>query len=299
MERLRLRLYEIMCGMARRGWLGWMPSGLFLRLQYFLKLGRVLHLKRPQLYNEKLQWIKLHDHKPEYITYVDKLAVRDYVRAQIGEQHLIPLIASYDSVDEIDWDALPDRFVIKCTHGSSSNIIVTDKSKLNIERAQAKLRAWMKRNWYPQGREWPYLHVKPRIIVEQFIGAEDGTVPFDYKFMCFEGEPTYVIVDADRYTKHTRNFYDPNWVKQDMFNRHPNIPYDVPRPPKLDEMLQIAKALCQGIHHIRIDLYLVGDTIYFGEMTFFHGGGVEVFRPRSFEQHMGDLIQLPTDKGTL
>ncbi len=297
LSRFRTFLFNGMTAMGRRGRLRWIPDGPYLRLQYCFKLGRVLHLKRPRLYNEKLQWIKLHDRNPDYIRYADKLAVREHVRENAGEQYLIPLIARYDTVSDIDWTALPNRFAIKCTHGSGSNILCTDKEKLDTADASAKLCRWMHHNWYWLSREWPYLNIKPRIIVEQFLGAEDGTVPFDYKIMCFEGEPTYIIVDADRYTAHTRNFYDTDWIKQPMFNRHPNIPYDIPRPAQLGEMLEVARKLSCGIHHVRVDFYLVSGKVYFGEMTFFHGYGMEVFSPREFELGMGDRIKLDTDGG--
>ena len=292
---MRMFLFNAMTALGRKGRLRWLPDALYLRLQYFLKLGRWLHLKKPRLYNEKLQWIKLHDRNPDAVRFADKLAVRDYVKETAGEQYLIPLIASYDSVGDIDWDSLPDRFAVKCTHGSGSNILCADKRKLDIEASKAKLNGWMARNWYWLSREWPYLEIKPRIMVEAFLGTDDGTVPFDYKIMCFEGEPTYIIVDADRYTEHTRNFYDKNWVKQDMFNRHPNIPYDIERPDQLAEMIEVARKLSQGIHHVRVDFYIVSGKVYFGEMTFFHGYGMEVFKPTEFERHMGDLIKLPTD----
>ena len=294
---MRTFLFNAMTAMGRRGRLRFLPDAPYLRLQYFLKLGRILHIKRPKLYNEKLQWIKLHDRRPEYTQYADKLAVRNHVAKSVGEDYLIPLIAQYGSIAQIDWDALPDRFVLKCTHGSGSNIICADKSALNVDEAKGKLRGWMKRNWFWLSREWPYLDIKPRIIAEQFLGDDQGNVPFDYKIMCFEGEPTYIVVDADRYTAHTRNYYDVNWVKQPMENRHKNIPYDIPRPAHLAEMLSIARRLSAGIHHVRVDLYLVGTRIYFGEMTFFHGYGMEVFSPKEFELGMGARIKLPTDGG--
>lgn len=290
---LRLWLFQKMSGLSRRGLLNFVPDALFLRLQYYLKLGRRLNLAQPSLYNEKLQWLKLHDHRPEYCTYVDKLAVRDYVAAKAGEKYLIPLIAACERVDQIDWDALPQRFVIKCTHGSSSNIICADKSQLDVAAAKSKLEGWMQRNWFWLSREWPYKNVRPRIIVEKFMGGADGSVPYDYKLMCFDGEPRYIVVDADRYTGHTRNYYDTSWVKQPMRNRHPNCAHEIPRPPQLEEMLDVARKLSQGIPHVRIDLYVVDGAVYFGEMTFFHGFGMEVFEPRAFEQHMGDLISLP------
>ena len=297
-ENVRLFLFRAMSALGRRGRLRCLPDAAYLRLQYFLKLGRVLHLKHPALYNEKLQWLKLYDRKPQYAAYADKLAVREHVREAVGDVYLIPLLGAYRSADEIDWAKLPDRFVLKCTHGSGSNILCADKNRLNLGDAKAQLDAWMRRNWFWLSREWPYLCIQPRIIAEAFLGDEMGNVPFDYKIMCFEGQPTYIIVDADRYSAHTRSFYDVNWRRQDMFNRHENIPYDVERPAQLDQMLDVARKLSKGIHHVRIDLYLVQDRVYFGEMTFFHGYGMEVFRPREFELAMGNLIKLPTDGGT-
>lgn len=297
MEKLRTFLFNGMARLARDGRLGFIPDGPFLRLQYYLKLGRVLHLKHPVLYNEKLQYIKLYDRDPRYSEYADKLAVRDFVSERAGDKYLIPMIARYDSADEIDWDRLPDRFVLKCTHGSGSNIICADKSKLDISDSRRKLDRWMSMNWFNTSREWPYKNIEPRIIVEEYLEGPNGAVPFDYKIMCFEGEPTYIIVDADRYSKHTRSFYDVNWIRQDMFNRHPGIPYEIERPEKLSEMLELARLLSRGLHHVRVDMYVVGGAIYFGEMTFFHGYGMEVYRPLEFERHMGDLINFPARNG--
>ncbi|MGI6173539.1 MAG: ATP-grasp fold amidoligase family protein [Christensenellales bacterium] len=299
MERARLYLSDVFDALARRGLLAWLPDVPFLMVQYFLHLGRLLNLKHPRLYNEKLQWIKLYDRKPEYPRYVDKLAVRDYVKEKVGEKYLIPLLATAESAEDIDWNALPERFVVKCTHGSSSNIICRDKSVLDTCEATEKLRNWMKRSWYPLSREWPYLGIAPRIIVEEFLGDAEGKVPYDYKILCFGGEPKYIIVDAERYTGHRRNFYDTQWNRQDMFNRHPPYEGTVEKPKCLLEMLDVARKLSEGIPHIRVDLYVVDDRVYFGEMTFFHGFGMEVFRPRAFEEHLGDLIRLPERTGSI
>lgn len=297
MEKLRLKGFDLMTRLGRKQLINFIPDRLYLKLQYYLKLGRRLNLGEPVLYNEKLQWIKLYDRNPLYPVLADKLAVRDYVAEKGCGEYLIPLLASYDRPEEIVWDALPDRFVVKCTHGSSSNLIVTDKARRDRAEDMRRLRGWMKRNWFWLSREWPYLDIKPRILIEEFIGDERGNAPYDYKFLCFGGEPAYVIVDADRYTKHTRSFYSPDWVRQDMFNRHPAIPREIPRPEKLSEMLDIARRLSAGIPHVRVDLYEAGGRVYFGEMTFFHGFGMEVFRPRSFEEHLGSLIELPPKSG--
>ncbi len=291
--KLRVFLFNKMSGLARRRLLDWVPDEAFLKVQYYLKLGRRLNLKNPRLYNEKLQWIKLYDRDERYRTFVDKIAVRDYVKEVAGAQYLIPEIARYDREEDIAWDRLPGKYVLKCTHGSSANIIQDGrKDEGAIARERAKIAGWMKGDWFYLSREWPYKGIAPRVLIERFLEGKNGGVPYDYKFLCFDGEPKYIIVDVDRYTNHTRNFYDTNWVRQDMFNRHPGYAGEVKRPERLDEMLAVARKLSKGIRHIRIDLYEVEGVVYFGEMTFFHGFGMEVFRPRAFEEHMGDLIPI-------
>ena len=289
---VRIFLFDKMCALARRGYLRFLPDKLFLKLQFYLKLGRFPNLRSPRLYNDKLQWIKLYDRDPRYRIFVDKLAVRDYVAETVGDRYLIPEVARYERVDAIEWANLPDRFALKCTHGSGCNTICPDKKKLDIAAETRKLEGWMKRDWFDLSREWPYRGVKPRILVEEFLEGIGGQSPFDYKILCFSGEPRYIIVDVDRFTDHKRNFYDVDWVRQDVFNRHPGYDGEVPRPENLAEMLAVAGALSNGLAHIRIDLYNVKGKIYFGEMTFFHGYGMEVFRPRAFEAHLGDLIRL-------
>ncbi|MEF9894970.1 MAG: ATP-grasp fold amidoligase family protein [Clostridia bacterium] len=293
----RIFLFNTMCGLSRRGLLNWVPDKGYLRVQFYLKVGRRLNLKNPTLYDDKLQWIKLYDRDPKYNVFVDKLAVRDYVRDAVGEKYLIPEIARADAIEQIDWTALPAKYVLKCTHGSSCNIVndgtLTPEA---LESEKAHLPEWMGRNWFSLSREWPYKDVRPRILVEQFLESPGGGVPYDYKILCFDGQPRYIIVDIDRYTAHKRNFYDVNWVRQDIFNRHPAYDGEVKRPDSLEEMLEVARKLSKGIRHIRIDLYEVAGRVYFGEMTFFHGYGMEVFRPRAFERRLGDLIRLP-EKG--
>ncbi len=293
LEAIRLSFFKLMLKLSRRNLLNFLPDRAYLKIQYFLKLGRKLNLEAPALYNEKLQWIKLYDRNPLYTRMADKLSVRDYVKERGCGEYLIPVLLVCDRPEEIDWDGLPDRFVVKCSHGSSSNIIVTDKALQDRAKDMGDLRRWMRRNWFWLSREWPYKDVKPRILVEAFIGDEHGKAPYDYKILCFDGEPAYIIVDADRYEGHTRNFYSPEWVKQDMFNRHPPIPREIPRPEHLTEMLDVARKLSRGIPHVRVDLYEANGRVYFGETTFFHGFGMEVFRPREFEKHLGDLIPLP------
>lgn len=290
--KLRVFCFNKLMALCRRQWLNFIPDKPLLRAQFYLKLGRRLDLKHPRLYNDKLQWIKLYDRDPRYRTFVDKVAVRDYVAETAGEKYLIPEVARFETWRDIDWASLPDRFALKLAHGSGCNVLCRDKDALDIPAAQKKLERWAKLDWFWPSREWPYLGVKPRVLVEAFLEGENGDVPRDYKILCFAGVPRYVIVDVDRYTRHTRNFYDVNWVRQDMFNRHPGYEGEVPRPENLEEMLEVAAKLSKGVPHIRIDLYNVKGRVYFGEMTFFHGYGMEVFRPRAFEEHLGDLTPL-------
>ena len=293
-----MKLYDAFFALARRGAFRWMGDRAFLRLQYRLKRRKPLRLDPPQTYGEKLQWLKLYDRQPVYTQMADKIAARNFVAARVGEKYLIPEIARYDRAQDVQWDRLPPRYALKCTHGSSCNIVQDGSlSGERFARQKARLVQWMKDDWFYLSREWPYQGVKPRILVEQFLEGPDGQVPYDYKFLCFDGEPKYIIVDVDRYKDggdgHRRNFYDLNWVKQEVFNRHPGYDGPVERPQCLEEMIQVARKLSQGLRHIRIDLYQVGGRVYFGEMTFFHGCGLEVFRPRAFEAHLGELIALP------
>jgi hypothetical protein len=293
MKKIRAFLFRLMLRLSRHELLRWMPDAAYLKIQYYLKLGERLNLAAPKLYNEKLQWLKLFDRDERYCALVDKLDARDFVARTIGEAYLIPALGRVDSVEQIDWAALPNRFVLKCTHGSGCNIICRDKSSLDIAWAKAKVRGYMRRNWFGLSREWPYKNLKPRILIEAFLESDTGDVPPDYKIMCFGGEPHYIVVDVDRYKGHKRNYYDTDWKKVPVENRHPNYDGDIPRPQKLSEMLAIAKKLSRDLPHVRVDLYAIGDKIYFGELTFFHGYGMEVFIPRAFERHMGDLLALP------
>ena len=288
---MRKKLYNAFFALSRRGAFRWMGDRAFLRLQYFLKRGKILRLNPPKTYGEKLQWLKLHDRNPEYCTMVDKIAARDFVAARVGEKYLIPEIARYDRVEDINWEKLPNRFVMKCAHGSSANILCRDKDLLDIEDAKQKLNGWMQRNWFWVSREWPYKDIPARILVETFLPSEED-VPRDYKILCFDGEPKYIIVDFDRFTNHTRNYYDTDWNRLDMTNRHPNYLEPVERPHELDEMLDVARKLSQGVRHLRVDLYAVSGKVYFGELTFYHGYGMEEYSPESFEYEMGSLIRL-------
>lgn len=280
--------------LGERGFFNWLSDKQYLKLIYWSETGKRLNLQNPQTYNEKIQWLKLNDRKPEYTIYADKYAVRSYVSETIGEQYLIPLIDVYDSVDEIEFDSLPNQFVLKCTHGSASNIICKNKDKLDIRDSKKKLRKWMKKNWYWFGREWSYKNIKPKIICEKYMIDESGYDLKDYKIFCFNGEPKLIQVDFNRFINHKRNLYTINWELLDVKIKRPNDPnFSVAKPNKLEEMLQCARLLSKDIPHVRVDFYSIKDRIYFGEMTFYHGSGFEKFEPERFELEMGSWLKLP------
>ncbi len=269
------------------------PDKLYLKLQYRHHFNKNLNLKDPKNFNEKIQWLKLNDRKPEYVKYVDKYEVRKYIKDTIGEKYLIPLMGVYDSVEEIDWRSLPDSFVLKCTHGSSSNIICKNKAELDMEDAKLKLTGWLSKNWFWYGREWPYKNVKPRIICEKYMVDESNVELKDYKIFCFNGEPKLIQVDFNRFKNHQRNLYDINWDYVEASIKYPtNAEIRIKRPIKLDEMLHISKKLSAGIPHVRVDLYSIKDSIYFGELTFHHGSGYEKVNPESLNNVMGEWINL-------
>lgn len=272
-----------------KGFLNFMPDKPYLKMVYWAETGKKLNLDNPSSYNEKLQWLKLYDRKPEYSTYVDKYEVRSYIRETIGDEYLIPLIGVYNSFEEINWDALPKQFVLKCTHGSGSNIICTDKNKLDIKIVKKKINKWMKKNWYWFGREWPYKNLKPRIIIEKYL--QDNII--DYKFMCFHGEPKIIQVHQNRQSNHTLDFYDTNWNKTEI-RRYRNVSNDIlPRPKCFDEMLSIAKKLSKNEIHVRIDLFEVNGKVYFSEKTYYSASGFSLFEKDEYDELLGSWINVP------
>lgn len=281
---------------ASKGWLNWVPDSLYLKLLYRVIMGRRLNLRNPKEYNEKLQWLKLNDRKPEYSTMVDKYEVRGYIENLLGDKYLIPCLGIYDSVDDIDIDALPDRFVLKCTHDSGSVEICKDKSSFDIEGARHRFSQAMKRNYYATYREWPYKYVKPRIIAEGYLEGDGGDLK-DYKVMCFNGEAKIIEVHENRFVEgkvHTQTFYDREWNIVPL-TQVETVTVDRPgeRPRQLDEILRLSELIAKDMYHARIDWYIEGDKIYLGEITFFDGSGFESFSTPEMERMLGDMINLP------
>lgn len=274
------------------------PDETYIKLQYTYHLKQKLNLKDPKTFSEKIQWLKIYDRNPAYSTYVDKYSVRDYIQKMIGEEYLIPLIAVYDSADEINWEKLPEKFILKCTHGSQCNIICADKSKLNIEESILKLNKWMSNNWYWYGREWPYKDVKPRIICEAFLEEIEGKSLIDYKIYCFNGKPLYCQIIRDRGHNETIDFYDDEWNHM-PFTGLRNLPMskvDYKKPDNYESMYGLAKVLSKGIPFVRVDFYSVKGELYFGELTLYPTSGYGKFKPEEWNRKIGDQIELPSKR---
>lgn len=277
----------------KKGMLNFLPDTVFVPFIYRMSTGKKLNLSNPVTFNEKVQWLKLNDHNPLYVQLVDKYAVREYIAKKIGNQFLIPLIGKWSKVEDIDFDKLPNEFVLKCNHDSGGIVICKDKKTLDINSAKKKLEDHLKRNHYYMSREWAYKNVIPCIICEKYMVDNKTQDLRDYKFFCFNGEPKFIQVDFNRFAGHKRNLYTLDWKLIDITIKCPNDPNaNIEKPANLNEMIEVAKELSKGLPEVRIDLYSVNDKTYFGELTLYHGGGIEKFSSDEFAQEMGSWIDL-------
>lgn len=270
-----------------------LPDKIYLSLKFKYKMGHFLNLENPQTFNEKLQWLKLYNRKPEYTTMVDKHEVKKYVADIIGEEYIIPTLGVWNQFDDIDFDKLPNQFVLKCTHDSGGLVICKDKNNLNLEAAKQKIEKSLKRNYYWSGREWPYKDVKPRIIAEEYMIDESGYELKDYKFFCFNGEPKMMFIATDRGSDTKFDFYDMEFNHLPFTNGHPNANKKIKKPKNYSSMLALAAKLSFGIPHVRVDFYNINGKIYFGELTFFHWSGLVPFEPEEWDYKLGSWLELP------
>ena len=275
-----------------------MSDEKYLKSLFKAETGKELNLDDPKTFNEKLQWLKLHDRKPIYTTMVDKYAVKKYVADIIGEEYIIPTLGIWDSFDEIDFDALPDQFVLKCTHDSGGLVICKDKTQLDKEAARRKISSCLKCNYYYKYREWPYKNVRPRIIAEKYMEDEYGTGLKDYKVLCFNGEPKLIELHQGRYTDHqTQDIYDTAWNKttlsQTGLSDYQVSSDAVPMLDTLSEMLKLSTILSQNIPHIRVDWYSIKGKLYFGELTLYDGSGLDPWDNPEDDLMLGSWIKLP------
>lgn len=270
---------------------------LYLKMYFWCNLGYKLNLKNPRTFNEKLTWLKIYDRHKEYSRMVDKKEAKDYVASIIGEEYIIPTLAIYDKAEDIDFDRLPDQFVLKCTHDSGGVVVCKDKSKLDKAAAIEKLRQGLKANFVSVNREYPYKNVIPRIIAEQYMEDESGFELKDYKIFCFNGEPKMFFIASDRQLGETKfDFFDLEWNHLPIQQEYPNNPNGIPKPKNLEGLLDVARTLSKGFPHLRVDLYNCNGKIYFGELTFFHNSGLYPWNPKEWDYKLGDWLKLPERK---
>lgn len=273
------------------------PDRLYLQLVYRYHMGRWPNLNHPKLFSEKLQWLKLYNRRPEYTRMVDKYTAKEYAASVIGKEYIIPTLGVWDKFDEIDFDTLPNRFVLKTTNGGGGHgvIICKDKTTFDREKAKQHLEEALKEDIYLAWREWPYKNVKPRILAEQYMEDTNGALD-DYKFSCFDGRANDVMVCFDRGTGDTKfYFFDKDWNLLRINKRGKNAPNDfsLPKPECMDELFILAGKLSKGLPYARVDLYAVNNHPYFGEITFFPASGVDMNLLPETELLHGSMIKLP------
>lgn len=265
----------------------------YLKLKFYFRTKKKLNLENPKTYNEKLQWLKLNDRKSIYTELVDKYKVRKYIEKKIGSEYLIPMYGIYDNFQEIDFNKLPNEFVLKTTHDSGGVVICRDKKKLNLKKVEKIINKSLNRNFYYSSREFPYKDVPPKIICEKLMKDNMYDDLKDYKFFCFDGKVKIIQVDFDRFSNHKRNYYDDNWGILDLEIQYPcDSKKVIEKPVNFEKMIELAEILSESHRHLRVDLYVIDKKIYFGELTFYHEAGFGNFSSIAYEQKLGELINL-------
>lgn len=275
-----------------------MPDAEYLKRAFRASMGKELNLEKPRTFNEKLQWLKLYDRKPQYTAMVDKYEAKNYVAERIGEEYIIPTLGVWDSFDQIDFDSLPEQFVLKCTHDSGGLVICRNKSLLDKATAKEKIQSSLKVNYYYHGREWPYKDVKPRIIAETYMEDNQGleSLPV-YKIMTFGGIPKIIqTIQNDKKPNASIDYFDTNWNLLDLRQNYPNSKKPFDAPETLEQMLKLAEKLSVGTHFLRVDFYQVNGKVYFSECTFYSDSGMAAFYPEQWDLTLGNWIQLPENK---
>lgn len=275
--------------------MNWLPDEAFIIMKWYgRRMPYKLDLKNPKAYNEKLQWIKLYDRNPLYTTLVDKYRVKEYVTDKVGAEHVIPLLGSWDKVEDIEWDKLPEQFVLKVNHDCGGQIICKDKSNLDIPATIEKLKKSLARNYYYESREWPYKNVEPKVFAEAYMEDEFGELR-DYKFFCFDGQVKAMFIATERNAggEVKFDFFDADFNHLPFTQGHPNAEKTPDKPKGFEKMKELAKKLSKGIPEVRVDFYDVNGQVYFGEFTFFHFGGIVEFHPTEWDYTFGSWIKLP------
>ncbi len=293
---------RIFASLASKGKMSWVNDKLALKLIYRGQMGKKLHLKSPQTFNEKMQWLKLYDRNPLYPDLVDKHEVRKYISKWIGEEYLIPELGIWNSFDAIDFEKLPQQFVLKCTHDSGSAVVCRDKGTLDRNATRTHINNRLKRSHYWSGLEWPYKNIPHRISAEMFMSDNSGKGLTDYKFFCFNGEPKYLYISSglEDHDSAYISFFDLDGNEMNFGRKdYRPFPHKVEMPENFEEMKKMAAILAAKINNcfVRVDLYNINGKIYFSEFTFTPCGGYMPFEPESFDLEMGKLLNLPIKDG--
>lgn len=288
---------EFMLRLMGRGLLP-ISDSMYLKILYKKKFGRKLDLNNPQTFNEKLQWLKLYDRNPLYTTLVDKYLVKSYVNSVLGQEVIVPTLQVWDSPEKIDFKNLPKEFVLKCNHDSGSVIICKDKEKIDIKEIRKKIKSVYKKNYYLEGREWPYKNVEKKIIAEKILKNSTERDLIDYKLMCFNGKVKCIFVCSERKSKGGLRvtFFDTEWNILPFERHYPKSIVSIPKPKSLNEMIIKAEKLSENIPFVRIDFYEVDGRVFFGEYTFYPGCGFEEFTPEEADYMLGSWIELPNKR---
>ena len=274
------------------------PDDIYLKIRFYLEMEQKLDLNNPQTFNEKINWLKIYYKNPLLPSLADKSLVKDYVNKIIGSKYIIPTYGVWNSFDDIDFTSLPNQFVLKSTNGGGGNGVIVCDNKLTFDKVKAKMKLEksMKTDWSIQ-REWVYNNISPRIIAEKYMSNNDGSELVDYKFLCFNGEPRLLFLASDRYKKGEKLKFD--WYDMDLNHLpiqsvgYPNSNKKITMFPQFEEMKMIATKLSSGLPHVRVDLYMIDGNIYFGELTFFHDGGLVQLNPREWDYRIGNWLKLP------
>lgn len=274
-----------------------LPDKLYIKLKYKKRMNKKLNLRNPKTYNEKLQWLKLYNRHPEYSNMVDKYEAKKYVADIIGEEYIIPTLGVWDKFEDVNFDTLPEQFVLKCTHTSGGVIVCKNKKELDIEKTKSIINNYLNIDYFLHTREWPYKGMKRRIIAEKYILDYKNNELKDYKFYCFDGEVKALLIASERSSGKTRyDYFDPEFNRLHFEWGGPPSDKVIEKPINFEKMKKIAEKLSQGICTIRVDLYEAEGKIYFGELTFFDGSGMTSFEPDSWDETFGKWIKLPKKK---
>lgn len=290
---------KIILYLMNKGFFNWLDDETYLKIKYRLIMKKKLDISNPKTFNEKIQWLKIHDRKDIYTTMVDKYEAKKYISNIIGDDYIVPTLGIYDSFDEIDFEKLPNEFVIKPTHTSGNVYICKNKNEINYKKLKRIIRKWLRRKYYYTHREWPYKNIKPRIIIEKYMSDEEQKELIDYKLFCFNTIPKLTLVCSERFSSDNmcETFFDENWNVLDITEGNHRVDKNIKKPNNYEEMKEIAKKLSEDTLFTRIDFYEINGKIYFGEITFYPNSGYEKFEPKEYDKILGDWIKLERNKG--